>query len=251
MVRVEAQTTPERFSPPLLGENLLKPREAMKEFGVSNKTIREWTDNGLLPVVRTLGGQRRIPRSAIELIKGNLEPLEQEDPLLTTGEVAKEFKVERATVRRWIDNGLIPSIRTLGGHRRVPESALEKFEQPGKKEKLLTNKKARERLKVSSRTLRRLINKGDIRSIRTPGGQRRIPESALAELATLPNDQKVATTSEAAVHFGVSIPTIRAWCDEGRLECIVTHGGHRRIILEPVIGAEIKDISGVIYRKSD
>ena len=44
------------------------------------------------------------------------------EPLLTPGEVAGLFRVQVKTVSRWARSGLLPSIRTLGGHRRFRES---------------------------------------------------------------------------------------------------------------------------------
>lgn len=44
------------------------------------------------------------------------------DPLLTPAEVAQLFQVDPKTVSRWADKGLVPSTRTLGGHRRFRES---------------------------------------------------------------------------------------------------------------------------------
>lgn len=38
--------------------------------------------------------------------------------LLTPGEVAAMFSVNPKTVTRWAKSGKLPSIRTLGGHRR-------------------------------------------------------------------------------------------------------------------------------------
>lgn len=43
-----------------------------------------------------------------------LEP----DALLMPSEVARLFRVSPKTVRRWAVDGLVPAIRTLGGHRR-------------------------------------------------------------------------------------------------------------------------------------
>jgi excisionase family DNA binding protein len=42
-------------------------------------------------------------------------------PLLTSGEVARLFRVNVKTVARWAKAGQLTSIRTLGGHRRFRE----------------------------------------------------------------------------------------------------------------------------------
>ncbi|MGH3423579.1 MAG: BldC family transcriptional regulator [Nocardioidaceae bacterium] len=44
------------------------------------------------------------------------------DRLLTPAEVAAVFRVEPKTVTQWARAGRLPSIRTLGGHRRFRES---------------------------------------------------------------------------------------------------------------------------------
>lgn len=44
--------------------------------------------------------------------------------LLTPAEVAKIFRVDPKTVTRWAAVGVLVSIRTPGGHRRFPESAV-------------------------------------------------------------------------------------------------------------------------------
>jgi excisionase family DNA binding protein len=38
--------------------------------------------------------------------------------LLTPGDVAKRFGVGLSTVARWADEGRLPAVRTVGGHRR-------------------------------------------------------------------------------------------------------------------------------------
>ena len=47
------------------------------------------------------------------------------DEALTVADVARIFGVTEATVRRWGDNGVLPSSRTLGGHRRFSRNAVE------------------------------------------------------------------------------------------------------------------------------
>lgn len=44
------------------------------------------------------------------------------EKLLTPSEVAAIFRVDPKTVTRWAKIGRLSSVRTLGGHRRFPES---------------------------------------------------------------------------------------------------------------------------------
>ena len=48
--------------------------------------------------------------------------VENNERLLTPGEVALMFRVDPKTVTRWASAGRIGSIRTPGGHRRFRES---------------------------------------------------------------------------------------------------------------------------------
>ncbi|MFP7696368.1 BldC family transcriptional regulator [Trueperella sp. LYQ143] len=45
-----------------------------------------------------------------------------DNDLMTPAEVAALFRVDPKTVARWANNGDLPSVRTLGGHRRFPRS---------------------------------------------------------------------------------------------------------------------------------
>lgn len=47
--------------------------------------------------------------------------------LLTTGEVARLLHVDPKTVMRWADTGGLGTIRTLGGHRRIPAAEVRRF----------------------------------------------------------------------------------------------------------------------------
>lgn len=52
---------------------------------------------------------------------------------LTVSQVAAEFGVTAATVRRWADEDLLPATRTLGGARRFDRSVVEeKLRDAGK-----------------------------------------------------------------------------------------------------------------------
>ena len=44
--------------------------------------------------------------------------------LLTPAEVATIFRVDPKTVSRWARTGRLHALRTLGGHRRYPESEI-------------------------------------------------------------------------------------------------------------------------------
>ncbi|WP_124055373.1 BldC family transcriptional regulator [Arcanobacterium ihumii] len=47
--------------------------------------------------------------------------------LMTPAEVALLFRVDPKTVARWANSGKIPSIRTLGGHRRFRREDIERI----------------------------------------------------------------------------------------------------------------------------
>lgn len=49
----------------------------------------------------------------------------QEREYLRVAEVAKAFHVSPKTVARWADEGRIPFVLTLGGHRRFPRKEIE------------------------------------------------------------------------------------------------------------------------------
>ena len=49
-------------------------------------------------------------------------PPEDDDPLMTPGEVARVFRVDPKTVTRWAKAKRLKSIRTPGGHHRVRKS---------------------------------------------------------------------------------------------------------------------------------
>lgn len=44
---------------------------------------------------------------------------EDDNVLVTPGDVARRFGVNPKTVARWVDRGLIAAVRTPGGHRRL------------------------------------------------------------------------------------------------------------------------------------
>jgi excisionase family DNA binding protein len=46
--------------------NLMSRREVAIRFGVAPQTITRWANEGIIPYVRTLGGQRRYPAYEVE-----------------------------------------------------------------------------------------------------------------------------------------------------------------------------------------
>lgn len=52
------------------------------------------------------------------------QPPPLDDPLWTPAEVAEFFEVEVREVTRWANAGKLACFRTLGKHRRYPESAV-------------------------------------------------------------------------------------------------------------------------------
>lgn len=65
------------------------------------------------PDIRSTGGADKLSRPS-----GESDVLDEEQRLLTPGEVARMFGVDPKTVSRWSDAGKLEALRTLGGHRR-------------------------------------------------------------------------------------------------------------------------------------
>jgi MerR family transcriptional regulator, light-induced transcriptional regulator len=49
--------------------------------------------------------------------------------LLTPKQVAVAIGVSESSLKRWCDRGMLPTVRTMGGHRRIPMSGVLKFLQ--------------------------------------------------------------------------------------------------------------------------
>ena len=101
------------------------------------------------------------------------------------------------------------------------------------------------------RTVQRLCDSDDLRCVKTPGGVRRIPVSALeAYWKYLKKSGRVATectlsTGEAASYLSehgipVSAMTVRRWCDQSVLACLPSVGGTQRRIPQSALDAYLK-----------
>lgn len=51
----------------------LSVRQASRYLGVSEPTLRKWTDDGLIPAFRTLGGHRRYLLDSLEAFREKRE----------------------------------------------------------------------------------------------------------------------------------------------------------------------------------
>jgi excisionase family DNA binding protein len=47
-------------------ERLLRTSEVAELFSVRSRTVREWARRGLLPTIRTAGGQHRFPEGPVQ-----------------------------------------------------------------------------------------------------------------------------------------------------------------------------------------
>lgn len=81
-------------------------------------------------------------------------------------------------------------------------------------------------LGVSTKTVHRWINTGQLKATKTPGGHYRISASEL-ELRGL-------TIPQFARLVGVHRITARRWCQAGKVEYTTTPGGHYRIPMSEV-----------------
>jgi len=73
-------------------------------------------------VVPNPGGRQQEQESALS------QPAEPR--YLRTAQVAELLQVSPKTVSRWAQEGMLPYVRTLGGHRRYPDRESESFWKP-------------------------------------------------------------------------------------------------------------------------
>ncbi len=118
--------------------------------------------------------------------------LAPKDRWLRVGEVAERFGVGPRTVKQWARKGRLPAIRTLGGHYRFPESAINEQLQAGvptaigagaeTQDRLLRPGEVAELFGVDQRPVGRWAKQGRLPAVRTIGGHYRFPEAAVRAL---------------------------------------------------------------------
>jgi len=75
--------------------NLLSPKDLSVAIGVSESSLKRWTDRGLLRVSRTAGGHRRIDRNeAIRFVRARRMPVIRPEVLGLPGSVAASPEVD-------------------------------------------------------------------------------------------------------------------------------------------------------------
>ena len=70
------------------------------------------------------GTKHQVSRESCAIRAGLCYAHSMTEPKLTTAQVADKMGVDDSTVRRWCAEGKLPHIRTLGGHIRIPQSAV-------------------------------------------------------------------------------------------------------------------------------
>jgi excisionase family DNA binding protein len=110
-------------------EEWLRTGQVAALFRVHPRTVIRWAAAGLLPHLVTFGGQRRFSGAGVQALLARRRGQVPEEPgaLLSTGEVARRLRVDPRTVARWSRQGRLASIRTLGGHHRYPQAAVERL----------------------------------------------------------------------------------------------------------------------------
>jgi excisionase family DNA binding protein len=114
---------------------LLSFADAGRALGVSSETVAALAEDGAVRVVDA-GGRRCVPADDIERLRLALARLAPEpvDRLLTPARVAALFGVKVKTLSGWAQQGRLPYVRTLGGHRRYRESDVRRLlreDRPG------------------------------------------------------------------------------------------------------------------------
>lgn len=95
----------------MISDHYIRPRQLAEAIGVSESSLKRWTDRGLLPMVKTVGGHRRLPLwGIIAFLRETGQPLIRPELLgLPAPVLAPDAKTLTETLPFFIDI-------LLGGH---------------------------------------------------------------------------------------------------------------------------------------
>ena len=111
-------------------------------------------------------------------------PNKEVKTIYTIGEAAKFLNKSIQTLRRWVRDGKIECIRTMGGFRRFSLEELERVKQFGpieSKSPVITAKEASEETGVSKQTIKRRGKKGKITLLKSPSNRILFPKKEIEE----------------------------------------------------------------------
>lgn len=103
-------------------EQLLTTVEFADRVGRHPKTVRTWANAGRITYVRTVGNHKRIPASEL----ARVAPADGQKEL-TPAQFAEELQVHPKTLQRWARAGKVRANMSPGGHRRYPESEVDRL----------------------------------------------------------------------------------------------------------------------------
>lgn len=86
------------------------PKQVARRLGVSESSVKRWLDQGVVPVLRTAGGHRRVSAESLEELLNQLKATSGFPRLSSLGDDAKEIDGTRTE-----DAGAVPSGRLAGG----------------------------------------------------------------------------------------------------------------------------------------
>lgn len=108
---------------------------------------------------------------------------------LRPGELAQLCRVDVHTINRWAQEGKLPHLRTLGGHRRYLRSELDFLPQEGDPQ-LLTYADFAAMMAVRAKAVGNWSRQGKLRTVLMPGLYPRLVRSEVVRLLRIPGDPR-------------------------------------------------------------
>lgn len=98
---------------------------------------------------------------------------------ITTAEAARLLDRTPATIRNWLDRGVLTGIRSPGGTCRIDRSSVQELLE--EREGRVTAGEAAKQMGFSPAAVRQWLEKGDLTGIRYPSGAVLIDQSSIDE----------------------------------------------------------------------